>query len=81
MGEIIGDIFRIIFNYLGACIRWAIGSVCRVLFKKTRFTFNQYLNGPKKEYDKFDDYDESKNIIIGGSFFLISVIIIIKLLL
>jgi hypothetical protein len=78
MGEIVGDIFRIIFNFLGACIRWALGSFWRALFKKTRFTFKQYLNGPKKQFDKFDDFDESKNIITGGSFFFIAVIIIIK---
>ena len=81
MGENVGDVFRIIFNFLGACIRWTLGSIWRTVFKKTRFTFKQYLNGPKKRYDKFDYYDESKNMIIGGSFFFIFLTIIIKYLL
>lgn len=37
----------IIFNFIGASIRWIYGSVWRTLFNKLKFTFKEYLYGLK----------------------------------
>ena len=36
-----------ITNYIGACIRWAWGEIRFKLFGGSKFSFNEYLNGPK----------------------------------
>lgn len=72
------DLIRPIFNFSGACIRWAFGSLWRKISNKPSITFNEYLNGPKKAYDKYDDYDESINIIVGVPFILVVLYIIVS---
>lgn len=66
------DIFRFFFNFIGACTRWFIGAVRGTMLKKKKFPFNEYLNGPSIPYD------ESINIIVGGSFFFIMILLIIN---
>ncbi len=53
-------IFRIlfgfeIFNFIGGTVRWVFASMWRALLNKPRFTFWEYINGPKKSTDWFDE--------------------------
>jgi len=43
-----------IFNYIGAISRWIYGSIWCSIFKKKRFSFKEYLNGPNNSDDWFD---------------------------
>jgi len=79
MEEIVGVFFKMTFNFLGACIRWFFGSIQRIVLKKRRYTFKEYLLGPEELLDIDDDYDVSKNIIVGGVFFFCISIIMIKI--
>ena len=36
-----------IVNFIGACIRWTWGQIRRPLFGGPKFTFREYLDGPK----------------------------------
>ena len=72
-------ILQIIFNFIGASIRWVYGTVWRTIAGKHRFTFNEYLNGPKKSSDFFDEYAHgTNNVIIGIVFLFIITYIIVK---
>ncbi|MDT0608051.1 hypothetical protein [Croceitalea rosinachiae] len=56
----------IIFNFIGASIRWIYGSVWRTLFNKPKFTFKEYLYGPKGTNDYYDkNAHELNNKLIG----------------
>ena len=39
---------RFIFNVIGATVRWIYGTVWRTIFRKKKFTYKEYLYGPKK---------------------------------
>lgn len=53
--DIIGIITgKVLLNYIGGTIRYIYGSIWRTLFDKPKFTFKEYINGPKKR----DYYDE-----------------------
>lgn len=43
-----------IFNFIGASIRWAYGSIWRAIFNQPKFTFKEYLYGPNNSKDFFD---------------------------
>ena len=45
---------RIIFNFVGAFVRWGWGSIWDTLRKKKKYSFQEYLNGPKYSRDWFD---------------------------
>lgn len=75
-------IFWNLFKFLGACIRWIIGTIYNSIVNTPKIPFNEYLNGPlqskldlTKEDDlkklaKDDGYDINKNVVVGGLFFL-----------
>jgi len=42
-------IARWILNYIGALIRFIIGTIYRKILNKTLYTFTDYLNGQKKK--------------------------------
>ena len=44
-----------IFNFAGACTRWAWGQIRIRIFGGQKFTFNEYLNGPKNSDDEIID--------------------------
>jgi len=44
----------IIFSFIGASFRWIVGSVWRTLLNRKKYTFSEYLNGPKDSDDQFD---------------------------
>ena len=56
--NIIIDIFtRGILNYIGAIIRFIIGTIYRKMFNKTTNTFKDYLNGQKEEGKNYISYN------------------------
>jgi len=60
---------RYILNFIGACLRWLYGTVWRTLFNKPKYTFEEYLNGPKKS-EYFDDTAHRLNNKIIALIFL-----------
>ncbi|GAA4298233.1 hypothetical protein [Aestuariibaculum suncheonense] len=83
-------IFRNLFNFLGACIRWTLGTIYNAIRKNPKTPFKEYLNGPIQNkydltndndlnrFDEDDGYDSHKNIVVGGIFFLGLTFIIVK---
>jgi hypothetical protein len=45
---------RFYLNYVGGTIRYVFGTVWRTIFDKPKFTYKEYIYGPKKG----DSYDE-----------------------
>jgi len=71
---------RVFFNFIGAVIRWCYGSIWRTLFKKNKYTFDEYLYGPNKS-DYYDDMGHTfNNGIIGVIGFIFLIVPIIKLI-
>jgi hypothetical protein len=71
---------RVIFNFIGACIRWTYASIWRTLMNKKKFKFSEYLNGPENTDDWFDlTGHQLINRIIGIITTVLIVIIIIRL--
>ena len=63
-----------IFNWIGGTVRWIFGITLRKLLDKEQFTYMEYINGPKKGKDWFDDKGHGfVNVII--SFITIGLII------
>lgn len=60
----------IIVNFIGASIRWIYGSIWRTLFRKPKFTFKEYLYGPKNSHDYYDKNAHQLNNKLIGIFAL-----------
>lgn len=75
-----GHIFRWFFNLVGGTSRWVWGTIWRTLFKKKKFKYSEYINGP----DNPDYYDNMghrlNNILIGLIVFFVIIIPIISFL-
>jgi len=72
-------IIQVIFNFIGACLRWVYGTIWRTIMNKPKFTFIEYLNGPKKASDFYDEFTHrTNNVVIGIIFFFVIATIIIK---
>lgn len=55
-----------ILNFVGACIRWTFGQIRMKLFGGSKFTFNEYLNGPKNGDEIIDTFGHGFiNHIVG----------------
>lgn len=77
--DIIGIITgRVLLNYIGGTLRYIYGTTWRTLFGKPKFTFKEYINGPKKStyYDEMGH--EFNNRIIAFIFLGIIVIILVN---
>lgn len=68
---------RYIFNYIGGTVRWIYGSIWRTIFNKPKFTYNEYINGPKNLKDHFDEYGHQFNNRLVGIGFLVGIVIIL----
>ncbi|APS40628.1 hypothetical protein [Salegentibacter sp. T436] len=76
MSEFIGFVvIEIIFNFIGAVIRWWFGTIGRTIKNKPKHKFTEYLNGPKNP-DHFDNQAHGTNNVIIG---VVSTIVIILL--
>lgn len=64
---------RVFFNFIGASVRWAFGT----FWSKHKFTFNEYLNGPKNSDDYYDEMGHQfNNRMVGAIFFFLFILII-----
>lgn len=80
MGEFVAFVLLdVIFNFIGAVVRWIFGSIYRTLFQKPKFTFKEYLSGPKKS-DWFDEHAHGTDNVIVGVIFTIAVIFLVVVL-
>jgi len=80
MSEFFGFIiFELLFNFIGAVIRWIFGSVWRKILGKPKFKFSEYLNGPKNP-DHFDNQSHDNFNVIIGVFFTIAIVLLIIVL-
>jgi len=69
-----------ILGYLGGLVRWIFGTVWRTIARKERFKFIEYMNGPEKSEDWFDQTGHQfVNRIVGMMTIVAIVIIILKL--
>lgn len=68
---------RYIFNYIGGTIRWIYGSIWRTIFNKPKFSYREYINGPKNSKYHFDQYGHEFNNRLIGIGFLVGIVIIL----
>ncbi len=54
-----------IFNFIGACVRWAYGTTWRTIASKKKYKFSEYLYGLENSDDWFDGGHQFVNRIIG----------------
>ena len=59
---------RFFLNYIGGTIRFFYGTIWRTIFNKPKFTYKEYINGPKRKnyYDEMGH--EFNNRIIAFIF-------------
>jgi len=71
---------RIVFNFIGASIRYCFGLCWRTIANREKFTFNEYLHGPKNSDEWFDQTGHKfVNIIIGMGALVFIPIILVKI--
>lgn len=66
-----------IFNYIGGTIRWIYGSIWRTIFNKPKFSYREYIDGPKKTKDHSDEFGHQFNNRLIGIGFLIGIVILL----
>lgn len=55
-----------LFSYTGATVRWIYSSISRTIFNKPKFTYSEYVYGPKNSTDYYDIHGhEFNNYLIG----------------
>jgi hypothetical protein len=68
---------RYIFNYIGGTIRWIYGSIWRTIFNKPKFSYKEYISGPKNSKDHFDEFGHQFNNRLIGIGFLVGIVILL----
>ena len=77
MSEFVAFILlEVIFNFIGAVVRWTFGSLYRTLSNKPKFTFKEYLNGPKKP-GWFDEQAHGTNNVIVGVVSTVAIVVLL----
>ena len=70
----------IIFNFLGACVRWLYGTIWRTVMNKRKYSFKEYLYGPKSSDDWFDMTGHTfVNRMIGAIILVLICLTIVKI--
>ena len=64
----------LIFNYIGGTLRWIYGTTWRTIFNKPKFTYKEYIFGPKDSDDHFDIHAHQFNNRIIAIIFMGTVI-------
>ncbi|MBG6188463.1 hypothetical protein [Flavobacterium sp. CAN_S2] len=67
---------RFLLNYIGGNIRFIYGTLWRTIFNKPKFTFKEYIKGPKKS-NHYDDFGHQFNNRIIEAIFLGIIIFIL----
>lgn len=66
-----------LFNYIGATIRFLLGTIVRKLLGRKTYTFSECLNGPAAHpYARYDDKHQSNNRLIAAVFLLALIVFI-----
>lgn len=74
-------IFGPILNFIGGSLRWMYGTVWRTIFNQPKYTFKEYLYGPKISEDWFDQKGQGcANRIIALAFIFLLVVIAFRFL-
>ena len=56
----------VIFNFIGASVRWLYGTIWRTIRNKKKYKFHEYLRGPDSSEDFFDNFGHQfVNRIVG----------------
>ena len=72
----LGGIF---FNFIGATVRWTYGTIWRTLAKKKKYSFSEYLHGPKNGDLIIDGVGHGcNNVAIGMTFLIIVITLLLK---
>lgn len=70
----------IIFNFIGALVRWIYGTISRNITNKPKYKFREYLYGPENSKDWYDMTGHGfVNRVIGMITIVVICWIIIKL--
>tara|TARA_R110002167_G_scaffold365738_1_gene591218 strand:- start:4188 stop:4433 length:246 start_codon:yes stop_codon:yes gene_type:complete len=69
---------KYILNNIGGSLRWIYGTIMRTILKKPKYTFKEYIYGPKNSEDYFDKNGHGFNNRIIGILFIVIVIGIIN---
>lgn len=78
IGIVIGSI---VLNFIGGNIRWVFGTIWREILKREKFTYKEYLFGPKRSNGSYDEIGHTlNNKIIGAVFLFLLASILIKYL-
>ena len=64
---------RFILIYIGGTLRYIYGTIWRTIFDKPKYTFKEYINGPKKGRNWYDGAHQQNNVFIAFIFILIIV--------
>jgi hypothetical protein len=67
---------RFLLNYIGGTLRFIYGITWRTIFKKPKFTYKEYIYGPKKKNYYDENGHEFNNRIIAFIFIIIIIFII-----
>jgi membrane protein YqaA with SNARE-associated domain len=69
---------RFYLNFLGGIIRYVFGTIWRTIFNKPKFTFKEYIYGPKSD-NYYDEMGHSfNNRMIALVFLVILVMCLIN---
>ena len=64
---------RFFLNYIGGTIRFIYGTIWRTIFNKPKFTYKEYINGPKRKNYSDEMGHEFNNRIIA--FIVIGIVV------
>lgn len=70
---------QFILIYIGGTLRYMYGTVWRTIFKKPTCTYKEYINGPKKGKNWYDEVHQQNNILIAFVF-IMTIIFLIEFL-
>ena len=66
-------IFGEILNITGATARWIYGSIWRTIFKKSKYSYSEYLKGPKDSTNYYDKQGHRFNNKLIGIIIIVSI--------
>jgi hypothetical protein len=66
------------FSFFGGILRWIYGSIWRNIAEQPKYTFSEYINGPKNSDDWHDNSHRMVNFFVGLFVFLFIVIKILN---
>ena len=69
----------ILFNFIGATVRWIYGTIWRTIANKKKYSFREYLHGPKDGDFIIDEVGHGcNNVAIGMAFLIIVITLLLR---